>query len=60
VQNNELLKSIILSDVEGVGTWNGSGEQKNIQLVLTVRVSVGKQRQKQEYYGDNAKELLVK
>jgi hypothetical protein len=60
VQNNELLKSIILSDVEGVGTWNGSGEQKNIQLVLTVRVSVGKQRQKQEYHGDNAKELLVK
>jgi hypothetical protein len=29
-------------------------------VVLTVRVSVGKQRQKQEYYGDNAKELLVK
>jgi hypothetical protein len=27
-------------------------------VVLTVRVSVGKQEQ--EYYGDNAKELVVK
>jgi hypothetical protein len=57
VQNNKLLKSIILSDDEGVGTATENGK---IQVVLTVRVSVGKQRQKQEYYGDNAKELLVK
>jgi hypothetical protein len=32
-----------------------AAENRKIQLVLTVRVSVGKQRQKQEYYGDNAK-----
>jgi hypothetical protein len=55
VQNNKLLKSIILSDDEGVGTATENGK---IQVVLTVRVSVGKQEQ--EYYGDNAKELVVK